>query len=124
MIFCGKIVLKILIFQETLMNKVLVSLGVLATLATVAFAQGLGGLQVPGSQEPGAPRLNMPQLRGGGSVTATANEKYLFVVQNGTVYKLDVDTLTVRAQAKLPTSDRGDRGENGGSGNRRNQPPV
>ena len=51
------------------------------------------------------------------------NEKFLFVVQNGTVYKLDVDTLTVRAQAKLPTTDRGDRGE--GGGNRRGgQPPV
>lgn len=110
------------------MNKVLVSLGVLATLGTVVFAQGLGGLQVPQTggvdPVPSAPRLNMQQIRGGGSVTATANEKYLFVVQNGTVYKLDVDTLVVRAQAKLPTSDRGDRGEGGGSNRRGGQPPV
>lgn len=107
-----------------MMNKVLVSLGVLATLGTVVFAQGLGGLQVPSGQEPGVPRLNMQQIRGGGSVTATANEKYLFVVQNGTVYKLDVDTLVVRAQAKLPTTDRGDRGEGGGGNRRGGQPPV
>lgn len=111
------------------MNKILISLGVLATITTVVFAQGLGGLQVPRTggvdPVPGAPRLNMQQVRGGGSVTATANEKFLFVVQNGTVYKLDVDTLTVRAQAKLPTTDRGDRGEGGGGGNRRGgQPPV
>lgn len=110
------------------MNKVLVSLGVLATLGTVVFAQGLGGLQVPQTggvdPVPGAPRLNMQQIRGGGSVTATANEKYLFVVQNGTVYKLDVDTLVVRAQAKLPTNDRGDRGEGGGGNRRGGQPPV
>jgi hypothetical protein len=105
------------------MNKVLVSLGIVASIATVVFAQGLGGLQVPGVEGPGAPRLNAPQMRGGGSVTATANEKFLFVVSNGTVYKLDVETLTVRAQAKLPTSDRGEGGQGGG---RRGggQPPV
>ena len=58
---------------------------------------GIGG-------EDGAPR---PRAALGGTPVMTANERFLFVLRGNTLYKLDVNNLTVLAQTQLPAGGPG-----------------
>lgn len=110
------------------MNKFLVALGVIATFATIVFAQGLGGVQVPGGPGEG-PRQGLGQMMrtGGGSGSVAASEKYVYVLQGGTLYQYSADGLRVTGQTRVPTNNNageGGRGEGGGGRGNRNNPPV
>lgn len=101
------------------MNKWFLGLMSMAFIGGLVYAQESGGrVNVPGFEREGRQNLGAMRGLGGGSITATANEKNLFVVSNGTVYKFDVVSLSLVGQAKLPVPDRGE-------GVRRNpQPPI
>ncbi len=87
------------------MNKFLITIAASLAVLGVVFAQGFG--QDP--QE--APRPGqVPTLGGGrngggtGGVVVTANEKYLFVVTGGTIYKYDVESMILKGKAEVPTN--------------------
>ena len=114
------------------MNKILVSLAASLAVLGVVFAQVPGGIQ----EAPRPGQTPFPLGQGGGmrtdrnsGITATCNEKFLFVITNGTIHKFDVVTMTKLSETKLPTVSRGEGGGQGtgrgeGGGNRRNNPPV
>jgi len=89
------------------MNKILVSIAAFMVVLGVVFAQSPGGFQDP--QE--APRPGqVPTFGGGrnggngGGVVVTANEKYLFVVTGGTIYKYDVDSMILKGRTEVPSN--------------------
>ena len=83
------------------MNKFLVSIAALAVVGSLVWAQqeaprpGQGGF--PLGQGGG-------RQGGGGSVVVTANEKYLFVVTGGTIYKYDVESMVLKGKVEVPTN--------------------
>lgn len=100
------------------MNKILISLGILASFATLVFAQGFGGVVVPEGQ-------NVPgqgfQRQGGGSASMAVNEKFLFVLRGDSIYQYSVDNMKLIGTTKLPTVER-DRGPR--TGGRDPIPPI
>lgn len=89
------------------MNKLFITIAASLAVLGVVFAQVPGGFQDP--QE--APRPGQfPTLGGGrnggngGGVVVTANEKYLFVVTGGTIYKYDVESMILKGKAEVPTN--------------------
>ena len=83
------------------MNKFLVSIVAFLVVLGVVFAQG----PVPGGLQGEGPRGGQGGQRGGGgNVVATANEKYLFVITNGTIYKYDVEGMILKGNAEVPAS--------------------
>jgi len=83
------------------MNKFLVSIAAFLVVLGVVFAQG----PVPGGLQGEGPRGGQGGQRGGGgNVVATANEKYLFVITNGTIYKYDVEGMILKGKAEVPSS--------------------
>ncbi len=113
------------------MNKILVSLAASLAVLGVVFAQVPGGIQE--APRPGQTPFPLGQgggmmRMGGGVVSVTCNEKFLFVITNGTILKYDVGTMTKLSETKLPTVSRGEgvgqgAGRGDGGGNRRNNPP-
>ncbi len=76
--------------------------GVLAVAAVAAFGRWTLGQE---SQKK-MPSMGMPPMigmMGGGSPSVTATEKGVYVVVGNRIYRLDPDTLAVRAKAALPS---------------------
>ena len=105
------------------MNKILISLGILASFATLVFAQGFGGGRVPEGQN--VPGQVVPgqgsQRQGGGSASMAVNEKFLFVLRGDSIYQYSVDNMKLIGTTKLPTVER-DRGPR--TGGRDPIPPI
>ena len=85
------------------MNKILVSIAAFLVVLGVVFAQGPGG-PVSGGLQGEGPRGGQGGQRGGGNVVATANEKYLFVIVNGTIYKYEVDSMLIKGRTEVPSN--------------------
>ncbi len=92
------------------MNKFLITIAASLAVLGVVFAQVPGGFG-QGPQEaprPGqVPTLGQGGGRNGGGaggVVVTANEKYLFVVTGGTIYKYDVESMVLKGKAEVPSN--------------------
>jgi len=88
------------------MNKLFITIAASLAVLGVVFAQVPGGLQDPQeAPRPGqVPTLGGGRNGGGGGVVVTANEKYLFVVTGGTIYKYDVESMILKGKAEVPTN--------------------
>lgn len=90
------------------MNKIVVSLLASLAIIGVVVAQVPGGFQ--GQEVPRPAGVGQGGMRAaGGGVAVTCNEKFLFVVTNGTVIKYDVATMVKLSETKLPTTQRKER---------------
>ena len=90
------------------MNKLLVTIAASLAVLGVVFAQVPGGF---GQDPQEAPRPGQGGLGqgggrngGAGGVVVTANEKYLFVVTGGTIYKYDVESMILKGKAEVPSA--------------------
>lgn len=103
------------------MNKFLVAIGVIAAFATIVFSQGLVGVQVPGGPGSEGPRQGLGQMmrNGGGGGSVAASEKFVYVLQGGTLYQYSAEGLRLSGQTRVPTTATP---SEGGRGNR-NTPP-
>ena len=86
------------------MNKILVSIAAFLVVLGVVFAQGPGGPVSGGLQGEGPRGGQGGQRGGGGNVVATANEKYLFVIVNGTIHKYEVDSMLIKGRTEVPSN--------------------
>jgi hypothetical protein len=91
------------------MNKLLVTIAASLAVLSVVFAQGQGVFiqdpqEAPRPGQGGFPLGQGGGRQGNGSVVVTANEKYLFVVTGGTIYKYDVESMILKGKAEVPTN--------------------
>ena len=92
------------------MNKLLVTIAASLAVLGVVFAQGQGvfGQDPQEAPRPGQGGFPLGQGGGrqgaGGSVVVTANEKYLFVVTGGIIYKYDVESMVLKGKVEVPTN--------------------
>jgi len=93
------------------MNKLLVTIAASLAVLGVVFAQVPGGFGQDPQEAPRPGQGGFPlgqgggrQGGGGGSVVVTANEKYLFVVTGGTIYKYDVESTILKGKAEVPSA--------------------
>lgn len=106
------------------MNKFLIGLVALAAIGGVVWAQGLGGVQVPGEGPRPGFGQGMRTMGGGGSIAAT--DKYVYVLRGDSLVQYSVDGLKRVTETTLPpvnvAGNRG--GGEGGRRNRENVPPI
>ena len=93
------------------MNKLLVTIAASLAVLGVVFAQVPGGFGQDPQEAPRPGQGPFPLGQGGGrngggggGVVITANEKYLFVVTGGTIYKYDVESMILKGKAEVPTN--------------------
>ena len=91
------------------MNKLLVTIAASLAVLGVVFAQVPGGFgqdpqEAPRPGQGGFPLGQGSGRQGNGSVVVTANEKYLFVVTGGTIYKYDVESMVLKGKLEVPTN--------------------
>jgi hypothetical protein len=116
------------------MNRMILSVVAVSALTTALFAQVPGGFgpqegRVPG-QVPAGQGFGQA-LRGGGSASVAASDRYVYVLRGNTLFQYSADGLKLVAKTELPAVEaRGGvdgsagRGQGGGRGNRDAQPPV
>jgi len=83
------------------MNKFVVSIAACLAVLGVVVAQVPGGVV-----DRERPAQGQRQGGGGGGLAVTCNDKFLFVVVNGTVVKYNADTMVKLSETKLPTVQR------------------
>lgn len=99
------------------MNKIFISLAALLSIGAIVFAQVPGGVGAP-ENRPGNGQGGGRGGQGGGGISVTCNEKFLFVITNGTILKYDVTTMTKLSETKLPNVSQSQ------GGGRRVNPPT
>ncbi len=87
--------------KENKMNKFVVSIAACLAVLGVVVAQVPGGVV-----DRERPAQGQRQGGGGGGLAVTCNDKFLFVVVNGTVVKYNADTMVKLSETKLPTVQR------------------
>jgi hypothetical protein len=116
------------------MNRMILSVVAVSALATALFAQGPGGFGPQEGRVPGQGPVGQgfgQALRGGGSASVAASDRYVYVLRGNTLFQYSADGLKLVAKTELPAVEaRGGvdgsagRGQGGGRGNRDAQPPV
>jgi len=92
------------------MNKLLVTIAACLAVLGVVFAQVPGGFGQDPQEAPRPGQGGFPLGQGvgrqgsGGSVVVTSNEKYLFVVTGGIIYKYDVESMVLKGKVEVPTN--------------------